>query len=128
MAGFRFRFAIVRAVVAAAVPADASVALQFTVYEPDCAKLGVPVRVMLGFNDGPLEAAPVRNAALLVCESVTFSASGSVAEPVIETAVFSVPLTEAGAVMTGTRFRFAIVRAVVAAAVPPAPSFALQFT
>src|SRR5512146_2216637 len=83
---------------------------------------------MLGFNDGPLEAAPVRNAALLVCESVTFSASGSVAEPVIETAVFSVPLTEAGAVMTGTRFRFAIVRAVVVAAVPPAPSFALQFT
>src|SRR5512147_1841295 len=83
---------------------------------------------MLGFNAGPAEAAPVRNAALFVCDSVTFSASGSVAEPVIETAVFSEPLTVAGAVMTGTRFRFAIVRAVVAAAVPPAPSFALQLT
>jgi hypothetical protein len=130
MAGFRFRFAIVMAVVAAAVPADASVALQFTVYEPDCVKLGVPVRVMLGFNTGPAELGPARNAALFVCDSVTVSASGSVADPVTETAVFSVPLTVAGAVITGTRFRFAIVTAVVAvevrAGVPL--STALQFT
>jgi hypothetical protein len=118
------------AVVAAAVPADASVALQFTVYEPDCVKLGVPVRVMLGFNTGPAELGPARNAALFVCDSVTVSASGSVADPVTETAVFSVPLTVAGAVITGTRFRFAIVTAVVAvevrAGVPL--STALQFT
>ena len=46
----------------------------------------------------------------------------------IETAVFSVPLTVAGAVMTGTRFRFAIVIAVVAAAVPADASVALQLT
>jgi hypothetical protein len=86
--------------------------------------------VMLGFNTGPAEAGPARNAALFVCDSVTVSASGSVAEPVTETAVFSVPLTEAGAVITGTRFRFAIVIAVVAvdvcAGVPL--STALQLT
>jgi hypothetical protein len=66
MAGFRFKFAIVRAVVAAAVPPAPSFALQFTVYEPDCVKLGVPVSVMLGFSAGPAEAAPARNAALFV--------------------------------------------------------------
>src|SRR5690349_20940984 len=128
MTGFRFRFAIVRAVVAAAVPADASVALQLTVYEPAWLKFGVPVSVMLGFNTGPAEAGPARNAALFVCDKVTVSASGSDAEPVIETAVFSVPLCVAGAVMTGFRFRFAIVRAVVAAAVPADASVALQLT
>src|SRR5512146_540273 len=86
---------------------------------------------MLGFKEGPAEAAPVKNAALFVCDKVTVSASGSVAEPVIETAVFSVPLTEAGAVMTGTRFRFAIVRAVLAVAVPAVGAFvsiAVQLT
>ena len=101
MTGFRLRFAIVRAVVADAVPVVASAALQLTVYEPAWLKLGVPDRVMLGFNAGPAEAEPLRNAALFVCESVTFSASGSDAEPVIETSVPSVPLTVAGAVITG---------------------------
>ena len=38
------------------------------------------------------------------------------------------PLAVDGAVMTGARFRFAIVRAVVAAAVPVVASVALQFT
>ena len=114
MTGFRLTFAIVMAVVAAAVPAEASVALQLTVYEPAWLKFGVPLSVMLGFNEGPAEAGPARNAALFVCDSVTFSASGSVAEPVIDTATFSVPLTVAGAVMTGFRFVFAIVMAVVA--------------
>jgi hypothetical protein len=128
MTGTRFRFAIVIAVEAAAVPADASVALQLTVYEPDWLKFGVPVRVMLGFNAGPAEAGPVRNGAVFVCDRVTFSASGSDAEPVIETAVFSVPLTVAGAVMTGTRFRFAIEMAVVAVDVPADASVAVQLT
>jgi hypothetical protein len=89
-----------------------------TVYEPDWLKFGVPVSVMLGFRAGPAEEGPARNAALFVCASVTVSASGSVAEAVIETAEFSVPLAVAGAVMTGTRFRFAIVRAVEAVDVP----------
>src|SRR5512143_229735 len=111
MTGFRLVFAMLMAVVAAAVPADASTALQLTVYEPDWLKLGVPDRVMLGFNEGPAEAGPARNAALFVCDSVTVSASGSVAEPVTETPVFSDPFTVAGAVMTGFRFRFAIVMA-----------------
>src|SRR5512135_1672218 len=131
MTGFRFRFAMVMAVVADAVRADASTALQLTVYEPAWLKFGVPVSVMLGFNTGPAEAGPARNAALFVCDSVTVSASGSEAEPVTETAVFSVPLTEAGAVMTGTRFRFAIVRAVLAVAVPAVGAFvsiAVQLT
>src|SRR5690349_5654678 len=118
MTGFRFRFAIVRAVVAAAVPADASVALQLTVYAPYRANDAVPGRAMLGFNAGAAGAAPERTAARVGCDSATFSASGSDAEPVIETAEFSVPLTVAGAVMTGFRFRFAIVRAVEAVALP----------
>ena len=57
---------------------------------------GVPLSVMLGFAAGPAEAGPARNGALFVCDSVTsWPASGSVAEPVIETAVFSEPLTVA---------------------------------
>src|SRR5512135_1891624 len=117
MTGTRFRFAIVRAVVAVAVPAVGafvSTAVQLTVYEPAWLKFGVPVSVMLGASTGPTEAEPVRNAALFVCDSVTVWPSGSDAEPVIETAVFSVPLAVGGAVMVGTRFRFATVRAVVA--------------
>src|SRR5262245_54282190 len=81
---------------------------------------------MLGFNEGPAEAGPARNAALFVCESVTFSASGSDAEPVTDTAEPSLPLAVAGAVIAGLRFRLAIASAVVAAEVPPIPSFALQ--
>src|SRR5882672_12253962 len=96
MAGFRFRFAIVSAVDAVALPAVGafvSTALQLTVYEPDWLKFGVPVRVMLGFNTGPAEAGPARNGALFVCDRVTsWPASGSEAEPVTETATFSVPL------------------------------------
>ena len=49
----------------------------------------------------------------------------------IETAVFSVPLTEAGAVMTGFPFWFAIERAVLAVAVPAVGAFvstAVQLT
>src|SRR5262245_36202106 len=106
MVGFRFSFAIVRAVVADEEPAVGlllSTALQLIVYEPDCVKLGVPVSVMLGFAEGPAEAGPARNGASFVCDRVTcWPASGSVAEPVIETAAFSVPLTDVGAVMTGT--------------------------
>ena len=71
MTGFRFRFAIVMAVVAAAVPADASVALQLTEYEPAWLKFGVPVSVMLGASTGPAEAGPARNAAVFVCDNVT---------------------------------------------------------
>src|SRR5690349_19806359 len=128
--GFRLTFAIVMAVVAAAVPADASTALQLTVYEPDWLKFGVPVSVMLGFNTGPAEAGPARNAAVFVCDSVTVSASGSVAEPVTDTAEFSAPVPVAGAVMTGFRFRFAIVTAVVAVEVSAGVplSTALQLT
>ena len=74
--------------------------------------------MMLGFNEGPAEAGPARNGALFVCDKVTWFASGSVAEPVTLTAVFSVPLTEAGAVMLGGRLPVPIVNAVVAAAVP----------
>ena len=118
MTGFRFVFAIVRAVVAAAVPPAPSFALQLTAKLPVWAALGVPVSVMLGFNEGPAEAGPERNGALFVWDRVTFWPSGSEAEPVIDTAVFSLPLTVAGAVMAGFRFVFAIVRAVVAAAVP----------
>ena len=70
----------------------------------------------------------VRIGAVRPLLSVTFWPSGSVAEPVTETVVPDAPLAVGGAVIVGTRFRFAIVRAVVAAAVPPAPSFALQFT
>ena len=103
-----------------------STALQLTVYEPAWLKFGVPVSVMLGLNEGPAEAEPARNAALFVCDSVTWFASGSVAEPVMETAVFSVPLTVAGAEITGVWLPVVIVSAVAAAAVPPAPSFALQ--
>src|SRR5512135_1166509 len=134
MTGFRLRFAIVSAVVAVAVPAVGallSTAVQLTVYEPAWLKFGVPVSVMLGFKEGPAEAAPVKNAALFVCDKVTFWASGSVAEPVIETAVFSVPLTEAGAVIVGTRFRFAIVSVVEAVDEPAVGVFvstALQLT
>src|SRR5512143_249526 len=95
---------MVSTVVAAAVPPAPSLALQLIEYEPDCAKLGVPVSVRLGFDDGPADAGPARNAALFVCESVTAWASGSEAEPVIETAAFSAPLTVAGAAMVGFRF------------------------
>jgi hypothetical protein len=118
------------AVVAAAVPADASTALQLTVYEPAWLKFGVPDRVMLGANTGPAEAGPARNAALFVCDSVTVSASGSDAEPVIEINAFSAPLAVAGATITGFRFRFAIVTAVVAVEVSAGVplSTALQLT
>src|SRR5262245_35285030 len=73
---------------------------------------------MLGFNTGPAEAGPARNDGKSVGDGVTVSACGSGAAPVTETAEFSVPLTVAGAVMTGFRFRFAIVMAVVAVEVP----------
>src|SRR6185503_5322858 len=58
------------------------------VVEPDCVKLGVPVSVMLGFSEGPAVAGPVKKAdaagALTrVWLSVTCSASGSEAVPVI---------------------------------------------
>jgi hypothetical protein len=44
------------------------------------------------------------------------------------TAVFSVPLTVAGRVIAGAAFCGPTATDVVAAAVPPAPSVALQFT
>src|SRR5690349_65224 len=82
---------------------------------------------MLGVAEGPAEAGPARNGALFVCASVTRSpASGSDAEPVTETALFSVPLTVAGAVTVGEWFPAMMLSAVVAVAVPPVPSFALQ--
>jgi hypothetical protein len=90
-------------------------------------ELGVPVSVMLGLSEGPAELEAVKNGALFVCESVTLSPSGSVAEPVTDTGEPSVPLTVAGAEITGFRFRFAMETEVVAVAVPPAaPSFADQ--
>jgi hypothetical protein len=118
----RSTFVIVKAVVAEALPAvgaKLSTALQLTVYEPAWLKFGVPESVMLGAAEGPAEAGPARNAAWFVCDSVTsWPASGSEAEPVIETRTFSVPETVAGAAMTGFEFVSVIVRAVVAAAVP----------
>ena len=69
MTGTRFVFAMVIAVATGvAVPAGtfASTAVQFTVYDPACVKFGVPVNVMLGFNDGPAELEAVRNGALFV--------------------------------------------------------------
>ena len=85
---------------------------------------------MLGASTGPAEAGPVKNAAVFVCDNVTFSASGSDAEPVIETAVFSVPLTDAGAVITGAWLPPPIVTAVLAVAVPAGAlvSTAVQLT
>src|SRR5262245_29640937 len=56
---------------------------------------------MLGLADGPAEAGPVRNGALLVWLSVAVGPSGSAAEPVTVTRAFSEPLTVAGAVMFG---------------------------
>ena len=84
--------------------------------------------MMLGFNEGPAEAGPARNAALFVCDKVTLLPSGSEAEPVMLTATFSVPETVAGRVIVGAWLPPPIVTVVVAAAVPAAPSFALQFT
>ena len=69
MAGFRFRFAIVRAVAAAAVPPAPSFALQLIVEFPAAA--GVPVSVMLGFAEGPAELDVVKNVVLFVCDRVT---------------------------------------------------------
>ncbi len=57
---------------------------------------------------------------------MTFWPSGSDAEPVTDTGEFSVPLAVVGAVIVGFWFELAIESAVVAAAVPPAPSFADQ--
>ena len=73
MTGTRFRFAIVRAVVAVPVRTGVplSTALQLTVYEPAWLKFGVPVSVMLGASTGPAEAGPARNAAVFVCDNVT---------------------------------------------------------
>ena len=73
---------------------------------------------MLGFNAGPAEATPVKNAAVWVWLSVTFCASGSDAEPVTETAAPAKPLTVAGATITGFWFTSAIVIAVDAVDVP----------
>ena len=61
----------------------------------------------------------VKNGALFVCDRVTFCASASVAEPVTEIEAFSGPLAVAGAVMTGFRFVFAIVRVVVTGVAVP---------
>ena len=83
---------------------------------------------MLGVADGPFELEAVKNGALFVCDSVTFCASGSVAEPVTDTDTSVAPLAVAGAVITGFRFVFAIVIAVVADAVPVVTSTALQLT
>src|SRR5512143_1428760 len=81
---------------------------------------------MLGLSEGPAELEAVKNGALFVCDSVTLFPSGSDDEPVTDTGEFSVPFTFAGAVMFGARLPVVIVRAVAAAAVPPAPSFADQ--
>jgi hypothetical protein len=77
-------------------------------------------------SEGPAELDAVKYGALFVCESVTFWPSGSEAEPVTDTGLPVAPLAVAGAVMIGFWFRSAIETAVVAAAVPPAPSFADQ--
>jgi hypothetical protein len=63
----------------------------------------VPVRVRLGFSDGPLLLDAVRNGALFVCDRVTFSASGSVAEPETLNDAPSEPFAAVGAVMIGFR-------------------------
>ena len=73
---------------------------------------------MLGFNAGPAEATPVKNAAVWVWLSVTFCASGSDAEPVTVTNAPVTPLTVAGATITGFWFTFATVIAVDAVDVP----------
>ena len=68
---------------------------------------------------------------LFVCDSVTFWPSASDAEPVTETAEPVAPLAVVGAVMTGTRFVFAIVMTVEAGVAVPAGellSTAVQFT
>ena len=72
--GFVFVRPIVSTVVAAAVPAGTftSEADQLIVNVPVCAALGVPVSVMLGASDGPLELEAVKNGALFVCDRVTF--------------------------------------------------------
>ena len=62
---------IVRAVLAAAVPPAPSFALQLIVKLPACARVGVPVSVMLGASDGPLELEAVKNGVLFVCDKVT---------------------------------------------------------
>ena len=107
-------------VVAVDVPAGTftSTAVQLIVYVPDWAKLGVPVNVRLGFNAGPAEAVPVKNGAVVVRLSVTFWASGSLADPVIVIATFSVPATVAGATITGFWFVFAITNDVDAVETP----------
>jgi hypothetical protein len=132
IAGARLPVVIVNAVVAVEVPAGefTSVAVQLIVKLPVCAAEGVPVSVMLGVKEGPLELEAVKNGALFVCDSVTFCASGSVAEPVTDTDTSVAPLAVAGAVITGFRFVFAIVIAVVADAVPAGEftSVAVQFT
>src|SRR5512143_3374399 len=83
---------------------------------------------MLGFVAGPAALDTVKNGTLFVCDRVMLSASGSEADPVTDTGEFSVPFTEAGAEIVGFWFRFAMETAVVAAAVPPLPSFAVQLT
>jgi hypothetical protein len=122
---------IVTAVLAVDVPAVGalvSTAVQLTVNVPVCVEVGVPVSVMLGVKDGPFELEAGKNGALFVCDRVTVCASGSVAEPVTEIETRAGPLAEAGAVMTGFRFRFAIEIAVVAVDVPADASVAVQLT
>ena len=86
---------------------------------------------MLGFGRGPTVAGPVKKGAVLVWIRVTFWASGSAADPVTVTNEFSAPFTVAGAVITGTRFTFAITTDVAAVEVPAVGVFvsvAVQLT
>ncbi|HEU4724000.1 MAG TPA: hypothetical protein VFU59_01755 [Candidatus Eisenbacteria bacterium] len=99
-------------VVAAAVAAGTceSAADQLMTQLPHCPGPGVPLNVMLGLIEGPLELEDVKKGALLDWESVTASASGSLADPVTEMETPVTALTVAGAVMTG--FEFTCARAV----------------
>jgi hypothetical protein len=101
-------------IVVAAEPDRAFVAVNVTVYVPDCVNVGVHEKVPLVLPPPAVKVLPVVAGEEAAVNEVIASASGSAAVTVKVISVFSFPEAVAGAVTTGARSEFVTVTVVAA--------------